>query len=99
MIVTLSEEYPYVMLTAIALAFQCYLFGYFAVGPLRYKYFSQEFLEKHFGEEHRKAFPNDKKLPKGGYPDTGSGVYSRKLPYKEWFELNVGQRIHGNYVE
>jgi len=35
----------------------------------------------------------------GGYPDTGSGHYSNKLSYKDWYRFNVLQRIHLNYVE
>ena len=56
-------------------------------------------MEKNFGEEHRKAFPGDKEVPKGGYPDNGSGIYSRKLSYKDWFEFNLAQRAHLNFVE
>ena len=36
---------------------------------------------------------------KGGLPDTGTGWYARKLPLKEWFELNTKMRIAGNLVE
>ena len=39
-------------------------------------------MDKHFGEEHAKAFPDGSKPPKGGYPDTGNGIYSKKLTYK-----------------
>ena len=34
-----------------------------------------------------------------GYPDSGSGFYSKKLPYKDWFQFNCAQRIHGNSIE
>lgn len=34
----------------------------------------------------------------GGYPDSGSGFYSRNLSYEQWYELNNGQRAHMNYV-
>jgi len=30
------------------------------------------------------------KVPKGGYPDCGNGVYADKLSYKDWFEFNLG---------
>ena len=65
----------------------------------RYSIFTKDFLEKNFGEEHRKAFPGDTAVPKGGFPDNGSGYYSRKLSYKEWFEFNLAQRAHLNFVE
>ena len=29
----------------------------------------------------------------------GSGRFAKKLPYKEWFEFNVAQRIAYNYLE
>ena len=38
-------------------------------------------------------------MPKGGYPDTGSGRYSKKLSYKDWFIFNQFQRIHYNFLE
>ena len=69
MIVTLPSEYPYVMLTSLLIAFECYLFGYILIGPKRKAFFTDEFMQKHFGEEHAKAFPNNPKPPKGGYPD------------------------------
>lgn len=29
----------------------------------------------------------------------GSGVYSQKLSYKDWFNFNIAQRVHLNFVE
>lgn len=34
-----------------------------------------------------------------GYPDMGSGLYSQKLSYKQWFEFNAAQRAHYNFLE
>ena len=34
-----------------------------------------------------------------GYPDMGAGMYSRLLPYKDWFQFNCAQRVHANSVE
>ena len=34
-----------------------------------------------------------------GYPDMGNGYYSSKLTYKQWFDFNIVQRIHGNFLE
>lgn len=34
-----------------------------------------------------------------GYPDTGSGMYAKKLAYKDWFEFNCRQRVHCNNLE
>ena len=55
----------------------------------RAKVFNGEFMKKHFGEEHMKAYPKDTKTPQYGYPDMGSGFYSKKLSYKDWFEFNL----------
>ena len=54
-------------------------------------------MKKHFGEEHQKAFGEE--IGKGGAPDTGSGFYSQKLTYEEWYRFNNSQRAHMNYVE
>ena len=29
----------------------------------------------------------------------GCGWYSTKLTYKQWFEFNIAQRIHSNFLE
>jgi hypothetical protein len=31
---------------------------------------------------------HDAPTPKMGYPDMGSGYYSKQLPYKDWYEFN-----------
>ena len=36
---------------------------------------------------------------KGGYPDTGNGVYSDKLTYEQWFTWNKANRGHLNFLE
>ena len=38
-------------------------------------------------------------VPKQGYPDCGSGRFSYQLTYKEWFEFNLAQRLHYNYLD
>jgi len=54
-------------------------------------------MTDNFGEIHKKA--TGKEVEEGGYPDMGSGVYSMKLSYKDWYDFNNGQRVHLNYVE
>lgn len=54
-------------------------------------------MEQNFGEEHKQAIGTD--IGKEGYPDMGSGWYSRKLSYKQWFDFNNAQRAHANYLE
>ncbi len=29
----------------------------------------------------------------------GNGWYSSKLSYKQWFEFNIAQRVHYNFIE
>ena len=95
-------NYKWVMLVASIMMFH-FIFTGFAAGNRRKFAFSDEFMEKNFKEEHEKAFSDgnalQKKLPKGGYPDMGSGRFSDKISYKEWFLFNVGQRIHYHYLE
>jgi len=40
-------------------------------------------MNKHFENQHLKEMKE--KIPSGGYPDCGNGVYSDKLSYKDWF--------------
>ena len=94
---TLPENYGLVLLSSVAVAFQCWLVGFTVAQGKRRKYFTQEFLEKNFGDEHKKEFGTT--VPKQGYPDQGRGRYSQKLPYKAWFELNNAQRCHQNFLE
>ena len=94
--ITITSEYGLALLSAAAIAFQC-LATAVAPGKGRAKAFSQEFLNKHFGEQHKKDFGVE--ITKGGYPDMGSGRYSDKLTYKEWYEFNNAQRAHYNFIE
>ncbi len=73
--------------------------GFLVVEVRRAKTYTKEYLDKNYLEEHQKAFPGEKQVPKFGYPDMGNGFYSTKLTYKQWFDLNVAQRVHGNYLE
>jgi len=97
--ITFPPEYPYVMLSSLLIGFLCLLFGFMVAGRKRGQIFTEEYMKKNFLKEHMEAFPNDKAPPKGGYPDMGSGRYSQKLSYKEWYEFNIAQRIHMNYLE
>ena len=64
----------------------------------RIQVFTRKFMEQ-FDAEHRAAFPNHEQAPKFGYPDTGNGYYSKKLPYADWFKMNNGQRCQINFLE
>ena len=43
-----------------------------------------------FNEEHCRHFPEVRKAPSLGYPDTGNGRFSAKLNYAQWIEMNNG---------
>ena len=65
----------------------CFVQAYYYPGKARGKYFNSEFLASCL-TEHKEAFPEDTQVANGGYPDNGSGRYSEKLGYKEWFLFN-----------
>ena len=61
-------------------------------------------MEENFGRMHLE----DETLAKqgaslsdlaNGYPDMGSGRYSKKLTYEDWYELNKVQSGHRSFVE
>ncbi|TNV75441.1 hypothetical protein FGO68_gene2738 [Halteria grandinella] len=93
------NEYGYVLLVALWMTFQCYMTGFVVVEYKRAKTYTEDYLKKHYWEEHHAAYPKDKMVPKFGYPDMGCGYYSSKLSYKQWFEFNIAQRIHQNFLE
>jgi len=63
----------------------------------RKKVFPEEWMKEQFGQVHREAF--NEEIKADGYPDMGGGLYSQKLSYKQWYELNSAQRAHYNFVE
>ena len=93
----IPADYGWVLLSAAIMSFSVLLIGFIFAGGARAKVFTQEFLNKHFGEQHKKAFGED--IKRGGYPDAGSGLYSSKLSYEDWYALNNGQRAHYNFIE
>eukprot|EP00330_Aristerostoma_sp_ATCC50986_P006957 CAMPEP_0114581532 /NCGR_PEP_ID=MMETSP0125-20121206/5633_1 /TAXON_ID=485358 ORGANISM="Aristerostoma sp., Strain ATCC 50986" /NCGR_SAMPLE_ID=MMETSP0125 /ASSEMBLY_ACC=CAM_ASM_000245 /LENGTH=173 /DNA_ID=CAMNT_0001773819 /DNA_START=86 /DNA_END=607 /DNA_ORIENTATION=+ len=93
----IPKNYGYVILAASTIGLECYLTGFSIGMGARQRYFTKEFMQENFGELHKKEFGTD--APSLGYPDSGSGFYSQKLPYKAWFELNNAQRTHYNFVE
>jgi len=93
---SLPSSFGYVIIVEALIAIEIILIGFVVPAGAR-KVFSKEFLERHFGEEHKQATGKD--IEKGGAPDMGSGIYSHKLGYKEWYEFNNAQRAHSNFVE
>ena len=74
------------MLSVSLISIECVIFS-MLIYPVRKRVFNREFMVGHFYEEHKKVTDEDigKTL---GYPDTGSGIYSKKLKYNDWLEFN-----------
>eukprot|EP00347_Sterkiella_histriomuscorum_P020687 403336863 len=92
-----DELFPYVLIVMALICGECMLHGPFVTGRSRKRTFTQEFMSQ-FEIDHAKAIDNTK-IINGGYPDSGSGVYSQQLTYKQWFDFNNAIRVHMNYVE
>lgn len=95
--ITLPDNYGYVMMTSVGIAFECYMTSFIVAGRTRMKIFNSKFLKDNFEEEHKRHF--DTPLPMGGLPDSGSGRYAAKLSYPDWVAFNSAQRVHLNFVE
>jgi len=95
--ITLDKYYGLTILSAVGLGVQCFLTPLFTVTPLRKKLFNQEFMQKEFGEIHKKELGTEPSF--GGFPDQGFGRYSDKLSYKDWYQFACAQRTHGQFVE
>ena len=94
-----KKRFGYVMFIGGALCLQNFVTGLFSTMPRRKEVFNEEFMNPNFGTTHTMFMGSDWPCPKWGYPDTGAGFYSRKLPYYHWFKFNCGQRIHNNSLE
>jgi glutathione S-transferase len=95
------ELFPYVLLAMTIIAFQCFMIPFVYTVRVRAKTFTKEFMQQ-FWPEHKEAFPEDtlEKFEKTiGFPDMGSGYFSKKLEYKDWYNFNNAQRVHYNYLE
>ena len=91
------DDYGFVLLAIFGMTVVYFLIGMIFVNVARKKTFTQEFMEKNFADEHKKAF--GAAAPKGGYPDMGYGRYSQRLSYEDWYNFNNAQRVHYNYFE
>jgi hypothetical protein len=101
-VLNVDPAFGWVVISAAAIAAQIVVTGFRFVNGARSKAFGADFFRraKDAGllEEHKKATGSDK-LPRGGYPDMGSGRFSALLPYGDWLAFNNAQRAHYNYVE
>jgi len=68
------------------IVWECFLIGFLIPGGARGKTFTKEFMQEHFGEEHKRE--TGEEIAAGGYPDMGNGRYAAKLPYTKWIAFN-----------
>ena len=62
----------------------------------RKKHFSEEYLNQFKLESNKQIGQDPAKL---GYPDMGSGRYSKKWDLATWIDFNKTQRVHLNTIE
>ena len=92
------DTYPAVLL-GLLLVILTYVFSIYNFAmKSRIAVFRRTFMRQ-FDEMHCKEVKGYDKAPQFGYPDCGSGVYSQKLPYADWFKINCGQRVQLNFLE
>lgn len=95
--VALTPDFGFVLAAAATLAFECLLIGMIYGAKGRSEAFNEEYMTNQFGRIHQAE--TGRKIEKGGYPDMGSGYYSKLLSYYDWFKFNNAQRAHYNFVE
>eukprot|EP00347_Sterkiella_histriomuscorum_P011405 403372585 len=100
-----QKYFAYTMMMLTLIGLECFMMMPLIVGKARRKTFTASFMDQ-FMENHRRELSstdegiNEPILPPvGGYPDAGSGRFSEKLAYKDWYEFNNAQRVHLNFIE
>ena len=89
-------DYSHAVRASVLIALVYQATGYL-VTRARHTYFSDSFMNKHFGEEHQKYFKEGPAT--GGYPDAGDGRYADKLSFGDWHKFNLAVRAYGNFSE
>eukprot|EP00347_Sterkiella_histriomuscorum_P021275 403334577 len=93
-----SRQYGLVLGVAALLGLQNYTIAFVTVAPVRSRAFNKEFMSE-FETQVKLDMGTLATVPGQGYPDMGAGPFSKKLPYKDWFQFNCAQRIHANSLE
>ena len=94
----LPKEFLNVLVVVMALCIQYVSTMYFVTMRARITIYRRKFMSQ-FDKIHNAAFPDQPKAPEFGYPDSGNGYYSKKLPYSDWFNMNNAQRCQVNFLE
>ena len=96
-----SPAFGYVVLAAAGISLQVLIHGFRFPGGTRGAVFGKNFHDEHKSnpaytqllEEHKKA-TGEERLPRGGYPDMGTGRFAALLPYDKWLAFANAQRAH-----
>lgn len=91
----IPADYGYTLLSAFIMALQYGLMGPWTMRH-RIPMFNRDFMKGNFEEEHKNS---GIRTPMWGYPDFGSGYYSKKLSYGDWLKFNCVLRCHINTLE
>ena len=86
------------MLSLVLLIIGYILVTFLITYRVRNKVFNKQFMAENFDEEWKAAGIGEK-ASQAGYPDMGSGPFSKKLDYANWIYFNNAQRCQGNFLE
>ena len=92
-----TKKFGAVLVVGGVLVAQDFIMEYSVMGP-RTRIFTEERMAE-FKGIHQMRLGEDTPTPIMGYPDMGAGYYSKRIPYKDWYEFNCAQRVHGNSLE
>ena len=95
MTLTLPSDYAYCLASSFLMILQYGLMGPWTMS-IRIPIFNKDYMKANFESEHKNS---SVRTPMWGYPDFGSGVYSKKLPYDKWLKFNSALRVHINTME
>ena len=95
MTIALPSDYGYCLGSVFLMLLQYGLMGPWTMA-IRIPIFNKDYLKSNFESEHKNS---SVRTPMWGYPDFGSGVYSKKLPYDKWLKFNSALRVHINTME
>lgn len=94
--IKVETEYGYTLLSGVTLVMTYMLHARFVVVRQKIKSYPPEFMDQ-FKEQHEAVLPS--KVGDIGNPDSGNGLYSKKLSYKDWLMVNNAHRSHKFFLE